>query len=98
MLKLERPIVCATGMTISFRYRTSAARLVVRLGKHEVTLETAQSGGPWKDVRVPLSAFMDDGVMMVPSDKVHEIRFEAPFKKKSGVLEVDQIEFLRRFP
>ena len=93
-LKPKHPFEATSGMVLRFRYRTSARSITIRLGKHSSKFP-ARAGG-WREGEIPLSRFSHEGVMMVSSDPIGDIRFEGVFENNSGTLDVDAVQFLRR--
>ncbi len=90
------PMLCSSGMALRLRYRTSAADVKVTLGKFSNTLPTRSGPGRWVEAEIPLSAFENEGVMMVPYDEIPEIRFEGESARNAGFIDVTGIQFLRR--
>lgn len=95
-LKLGRPVTCASDMILRFRYRTTAPSFSVNLGRFSSVYRSRTTGGQWRDAEIPLKAFEHEGVSMVPSDEFPDVRMEAEFDRKAGMLDVDGIYLVRR--
>ncbi len=95
-VKPEAPLLSTSGMILKFRYRTTSASFVIRLGKYSLRFVSRNTGGAWSEARVPLSSFMHEGVTMGLMERVADVWFEGIFDRNSGQIDVDAIQFLRR--
>ncbi len=91
----ERAFGVVTNMVLRFRYRTTLPLFTVRLGKHGVDI-AARRLGQWNDAEIPLRDFTFEGTPLLPTDPVDGVRFSVSFEKRSGQLDIDGIQFLRR--
>lgn len=89
-------VLAATGMTIRFRCRTNCPEVMVRLGSHAAVYAPRVTAGTWAEAELRLEDFRHEGVPLIPSDPVVQVRFEGSIEKKAGVLEIDWVRFLRR--
>jgi hypothetical protein len=89
-------LVAATGMTVRFRCRTNCTEVAVRLGPYTAIYSPRVTAGAWAEAELKLEDFRHEGVPLIPTDPVVEVRFEGSVEKKAGVLEVDWVRFLRR--
>lgn len=88
------PFRSTTDMMLRFRYRTSVAKIRIRLGDHSVEVPTRP--GSWRTVEVSLETFEREGVPLLPDDPVGEVRFESETGNRAGLLDVDSVQFVRR--
>jgi hypothetical protein len=95
-LRPDRPVTCAAGMVLRFRYRTTFPNFTVRLGKFSVLFTPKGKSGQWTDGEIPLSAFEFEGVPMVPSDEAADLQLSASLDKKIGLLDLEGVQFVRR--
>jgi len=97
-IRPERPIVHSTGMMLFFRYRTDLGPITIKLGKFTAVFTSSARAGQWGEAKIPLETFQEEGVRMVPSDEVTDVRFlgSAAYEKKGGRLDIDGVQFLRR--
>jgi hypothetical protein len=95
-LRLDRPVTCAPGMVLRFRYRTTFPNFTIRLGKFSALFAPKAKPGQWADGEVPLSAFEFEGVPMVPSDEAVDVQLSASTEKKIGLLDLEGVQFVRR--
>ncbi len=103
-LKPERMIAACDGMVLRFRYRTNLGAFTVKLlepqagGKmdreYAVEVPVRARAMTWAEAELPLSGLLNEGVPMVSSTSVREIRLEGA--GKNGNLEVDALHFMRR--
>jgi ferric-dicitrate binding protein FerR (iron transport regulator) len=91
----ERAFSVASGMVVRFRYRTTLPTFTVKLGKYSAELPNRRAG-QWADAEVPLRDFAFEGTPLLPTDPVDGIRFSVSFEKRSGQLDIDGVQFLRR--
>ncbi len=91
----ERAFSVASGMVLRFRYRSTLPTFTVKLGKYAAEV-TNRRAGQWADAEVPLGAFSFEGTPLLPTDPVDGIRFSVTFEKRSGQLDIDGVQFLRR--
>ena len=82
-------------MVLKFRYRTTLPTFTVKLGKYAADLASRRVG-QWGDLEVPLREFTFEGTPLLPTDLVEAIRFSGSFEKRSGQLDIDGVQFLRR--
>ena len=71
------------------------ATFTVKLGKYAAEL-TSRRAGQWADMEVPLRDFSFEGTPLLPTDPVDGIRFSVSFEKRSGQLDIDGVQFVRR--
>jgi hypothetical protein len=95
-IHLDRGFGVVTGMAIKFRYRTNLPNFSVKIGNYSVDVASRIKVGQWNDAEVPLSAFSYEGTPMLPTDPVENVRFAGSTDKKSGQLDIDGVQFLRR--
>ncbi len=95
-LSLAKPIVSASSMVMRFRYRTTAERFRVRLGRYVLVYETPLRAGRWAEEEIPLGLFEDEGVEMIPTTELDAVAFETFFSEEGGRLDVDWVRFTRR--
>lgn len=102
-LKPDRMIAASEGMVVRFRYRTNLGAFTVKLlepqagGKdreYAVDVPVRSRATTWAEAELPLSGLLNEGVPMVPSTSIREIRIEGA--GKNGNLEVDALQFMRR--
>lgn len=91
----DRAFSVASGMTLKFRYRSTLPTFTVKLGKYAAEVTNRRSG-QWADAEVPLREFSFEGTPLLPTDPVDGIRFSVSFEKRSGTLDIDGVQFLRR--
>lgn len=91
----DRSFNVASGMVLKFRYRTTLPTFTVKLGKYAAEL-TARRAGQWADMEVLLRDFSFEGTPLLPTDPVDAIRFSVSFEKRSGQLDIDGVQFVRR--
>jgi hypothetical protein len=97
-LKPDRAIQVTSDMVLAFRYRTSAPSFQVRFGAHAATVTVPRGrSGQWTEAVIRRDAFTHEGVELVPSAEVAEVRFTTGVvDRRAGTLEVDAVQFLRR--
>jgi hypothetical protein len=91
----ERAFGVVSNMVLRFRYRTTLPALTVKLGKHAVDVAVRRAG-QWNDAEIPLREFSFEGTPLLPTDPVDGVRFSVSFEKRSGQLDIDGIQFVRR--
>jgi len=91
----DRSFAVASGMVLRFRYRTTLPTFTVKLGKYAAEL-TARRAGQWADMEVLLRDFSFEGTPLLPTDPIDAIRFSVSFEKRSGQLDIDGVQFVRR--
>ena len=91
----ERAFGVVSNMVLRFRYRTPLPVFSAKLGKHGVEVPVRRPG-QWTDVEIPLREFTFEGTPLLPTDPVDGVRFSVSFEKRSGSLDIDGIQFLRR--
>jgi len=95
-IHLDRGFGVVTGMVIRFRYRTSLPNFSVKIGNYSADVSSRVKVGQWNDAEIPLGAFSFEGTPMLPTDPVENVRFAGSTDKKSGQLDIDGVQFLRR--
>ncbi|HEX7899236.1 MAG TPA: zf-HC2 domain-containing protein [Planctomycetota bacterium] len=105
-LKPARPIAASEGMVLRFRYRTNLPVFFVKVSEpapegkereYVAKVEVKGRTAVWTEAELPLAGLSDEGVPVVPTTSMQEIRFQGvPTGGKSGLLEVDSVQFLRR--
>jgi hypothetical protein len=95
-LKPDRAIPVTSDMVVRFRYRTTLASFTVKLGQHQAVYVSKARPGQWAEGEIRRDAFTHEGVELVPSTEVSEVRFTGVVPKGTGTLEVDALQFLRR--
>lgn len=91
----ERAFSVSSGMVVRFRYRTTLPTFTVKLGKYTAEVPNRRAG-QWADAEVPLRDFTFEGTPLLPTDPVDGVRFSVTFEKRSGQLDIDGVQFLRR--
>ena len=91
----ERAFTVASGMVLKFRCRTTLPTFTVKLGRYAAEL-TARRAGQWADMEVLLKDFSFEGTPLLPTDPIDAIRFSVSFEKRSGQLDIDGVQFVRR--
>lgn len=91
----ERAFSVASGMVLKFRYRSALPSFTVKLGKYTAEVPNKRVG-QWADAEVPLREFTFEGTPLLPTDPVDGVRFSVSFEKRSGNLDIDGVQFLRR--
>ena len=95
-VQLDRPFGVVSGMAIKFRYRTTVPTFSVKIGKYSAEYTSRIRAGLWGEGEIPLQAFSFEGVPMLPTDPVEGVRFTSSLDKRSGQLDIDGVQFLRR--
>jgi len=95
-LHLDRPFGVMTGMVVKFRYRTTLPSFSVKIGKYSADYTSRAKAGQWGEAEIPLREFSFEGTPMLPSDPVENLRFTGFLEKRSGQLDIDGVQFLRR--
>jgi hypothetical protein len=105
-LKPDRMIEAADGMVIRFRYRTTLSAFTVKLvepqadgrdREYAALVPVRGKAATWTEVELPLGTLVDEGVPVVPSTRIREVRLVAADPAgKSPILQVDSLHFLRR--
>jgi len=95
-LHLDRPFGCMTGMVVKFRYRTTLPSFSVKIGKYSADYTSRAKAGQWGEAEIPEQAFSFEGGPMLPTDPVENVRFTGFLDKRSGQLDIDGLQFLRR--
>ena len=95
-LHLDRPFGVMTGMVVKFRYRTTLPAFSVKIGKYSADYTSRAKAGQWGEAEIPLREFSFEGTPMLPSDPVENVRFTGFLDKRSGQLDIDGVQFLRR--
>lgn len=95
-LHLDRPFGVMSGMVIRFRYRTTLPSFSVNIGKYSVDVASRVRTGQWGEAEIPLREFSFEGTPMLPSDPVENVRFAGSLDRRSGQLDIDGVQFLRR--
>jgi hypothetical protein len=105
-LKPARPIIATDGMVLRFRYRTNLPAFSVKISElqpdskereYVAQVEVKGRAAAWTEAELLLAGLSDEGVPVVPTTAVQEIRFQGvPTGGKPGFLEVDSVQFLRR--
>jgi hypothetical protein len=95
-LHLDRPFGVMTGMVVRFRYRTTLPVFSVKIGKYSADYTSRAKAGQWGDAEIPLREFSFEGTPMLPSDPVESVKFTGFLDKRSGQLDIDGVQFLRR--
>jgi hypothetical protein len=93
-------------MVLRFRYRTTLPSFFVKVSEptpegkereYVAKVEVKSRVAAWTEAELLLAVLSDEGVPVVPSTSMQEIRFQGvPTGGKSGLLEVDSVQFLRR--
>ena len=91
----ERAFGVVSNMVLRFRYRTTLPLFTAKLGKYGVDVAVRRLG-QWNDAEIPLRDFTFEGTPLLPTDPVDGVRFSVSFEKRSGQLDIDGIQFLRR--
>jgi hypothetical protein len=91
----DRSFGVVSNMVLRFRYRTALPVFSAKLGKHGVEVSVRRPG-QWTDAEIPLREFTFEGTPLLPTDPVDGVRFSVSFEKRSGTLDIDGIQFLRR--
>jgi hypothetical protein len=93
---LDRPFGVVSGMVLRFRYRTTLPTFSVKIGKYSADVASRLKAGQWADAEIPLQAFSFEGTPMLPTDPVENVRFTGSLDRRSGQLDIDGVQFLRR--
>jgi hypothetical protein len=93
---VDRAFGVVSGMVIKFRYRTTLPTFSVKIGKYSLDYTSRAKAGQWGEAEIPLQAFSFEGTPMLPSDPVENVRFTGSLDKRSGQLDIDGVQFLRR--
>lgn len=93
---LDRAFGVVSGMVLKFRYRTTLPVFTVKIGKYSADVTSRVKAGQWNDAEIPLQAFSFEGTPMLPTDPVENVRFTGFLDKRSGQLDIDGLQFLRR--
>jgi hypothetical protein len=93
---LDRAFGVVSGMVLRFRYRTTLPTFTVKIGKYSADYTSRIKAGLWGDAEIPLQAFSFEGTPMLPTDPVENVRFTGSLDKRSGQLDIDGLQFLRR--
>jgi hypothetical protein len=93
---LDRAFGVVSGMMIKFRYRSTLPSFAVKIGKYSVEVPSRAKAGQWAEAEIPLQAFSFEGTPMLPTDPVESLRFTGSLDKRSGQLDIDGVQFLRR--
>ena len=93
---VDRSFGVVSGMVLKFRYRTSLPTFSVKIGKYSLDYTSRAKAGQWGEAEIPLYAFTFEGTPMLPSDPVENVRFSGSLDKRSGQLDIDGVQFLRR--
>jgi len=81
---------------VKFRYRTTLPSFSVKIGKYSADYTSRAKAGQWGEAEIPLRDFSFEGTPMLPSDPVENLRFTGFLEKRSGQLDIDGVQFLRR--
>lgn len=95
-LHLDRPFGVITGMVVRFRYRTTLPVFSVKIGKYSSDYTSRVKAGQWADAEIPLREFSFEGTPLLPTDPVEGVRFAGVVDRRSGQLDIDGVQFLRR--
>jgi hypothetical protein len=95
-LKPDRPFPATSGMLLRVRFRTNLSKVGLAIGRYQTDVVPKARPGAWAEAEIPLSAFTFEGTPMIPSDPVAEIRFSGDGGPRTGQLDVDGVQFLRR--
>lgn len=95
-IHLDRPFGMVSQMVIRFRYRTTLPNFNLKIGKYSADHTSRVKAGQWADGEIPLGAFSFEGTPMLPTDPVENVRFTGSLDKRSGQLDIDGVQFLRR--
>lgn len=93
---LDRAFGVVSGMVVRFRYRTTLPTFSVKIGKYSADFASRVKAGQWAEAEIPLQAFSFEGTPMLPTDPVENVRFTGSLDKRSGQLDIDGLQFLRR--
>jgi hypothetical protein len=95
-IHLDRAFGVVSGMLIKFRYRTNLPAFSLKIGNYSVDFASRVRAGQWGDGEIPLGAFQHEGIPMIPTDPVENVRFTGSTERKNGQLDIDGVQFLRR--
>lgn len=95
-VQLDRAFGVVSGMVVKFRYRTTLPTFTVKIGKYSADVTSRARAGQWNEAEIPLQAFSFEGTPMLPTDPVENVRFTGSLDKRSGQLDIDGLQFLRR--
>lgn len=95
VIRPEPAIPCVTGLRLRIRCRADASEVIIRLGEFRAAVPLPRRGA-WVDVEAALDDFLHEGVRMVPSDVVTDVRVSLPEGRRDGILHVDAVSFFRR--
>jgi hypothetical protein len=93
-------------MVLRLRYRTNLPSFTVKLlepqpgasdREYSVPVAVRGKAAAWTELELPLASLKNEGVELVSSTLIREIRLlAAESSGKSPLLEVDSVQFLRR--
>lgn len=95
VIRPEPAIPYVTGLRLRIRCRADASEVIIRLGEFRAAVPLPRRGA-WVDVEAALDDFLHEGVRMVPSDVVTDVRVSLPEGRRDGILHVDAVSFFRR--
>src|SRR5262249_23666937 len=95
-IHLDRPFGVMSDMVIKFRYRTTLPTFTVKIGNYSADYPSRIKAGQWADGEIPLRQFVFEGVPLLPTDPVENVRFAGSTDRRNGQLDVDGVQFLRR--
>ena len=89
------PLKTSSESVLRFRYRTNAPWIRVNLGGYSHVHLSKTQGNKWRVAEIPRVEFVEDGVPMIPGDKVTKIRFMSEFSLPAGTLDIDSVQWVR---
>lgn len=94
-IRPEPAIPYVTGLRFRIRCRADAPEVIIHLGAFRAVVPLPRRG-VWVEVEAALDDFLHEGVRMVPSDVVTDLRVSLPKEGREGMLDVDAVSFFRR--
>jgi hypothetical protein len=94
-IRPEPAIPYLTGLRLRIRCRSDAPEVTIHLGPFRAAAALPRKG-VWQEVEVALDEFHHEGVRMVPSDMVTEVRVSLPEERREGTLDLGAVSLVRR--
>lgn len=94
-IRPESAIAYHTGLRLRIRCRAGAPEVIIHLGAFRAAVPLPRRG-VWVEVEAALDDFLHEGVRMVPSDVVTDVRVSLPEGQREGTLDLDSVTLYRR--